>query len=97
MHWLLYAFSDAIDCPQIHLPVFWIPAIPAGMTMLAGSFQSQRPVIPAGIAGQIGRIADLHGSAAQRVRDMDVPNAFSFQTFWGLSKGMASFSLRWAL
>ncbi|PZN77547.1 MAG: hypothetical protein DM484_14775 [Candidatus Methylumidiphilus alinenensis] len=55
------------------------------------------PVIPAGIAGQIGRIADLHGSAAQRVRDMDVPNAFSFQTFWGLSKGMASFSLRWAL
>jgi|GEM_PF-2561724 len=37
MHWLLYAFSDAIDCPQIHLPVFWIPAIPAGMTALRRS------------------------------------------------------------
>jgi len=32
-------------------------------------------VIPAGIAGQIGRTADLHGSAARRVRDMEVPNA----------------------
>ena len=100
MHRLRYAFSDAIDCPQIHLPVFWIPAFPAGMTafrhsgrdcrnleamegnapvalclvrchrlpgvsppcvldtgipcrydVLAGSFQCQRPVIPAGIAG----------------------------------------------
>ena len=26
-------------------------------------------------AGQIGRIADLHGFAARRVRDKDVPNA----------------------
>ncbi len=51
MHRLRYAFSDAIDCPEFHLPVFWIPAIPAGMTVLAGSFQCQRPVIPAGIAG----------------------------------------------
>jgi len=51
MYRLPYAFSDAIDCPQFHLPVFWIPAIPAGMTVLAGSFQSQRLVIPAGIAG----------------------------------------------
>ena len=31
------AFSDAIDCPKIHLPVFWIPAIPAGMTVLRHS------------------------------------------------------------
>ena len=28
-----------------------------------------------GDAGQIGRTADLHGSAARRVRDKDVPNA----------------------
>ena len=72
-----YAFSDAIDGPQIHLPVFWIPAFPAGMTVLAGSFQSQRPVIPAGIAGQIGRIADLLRLAARRVGDTDVPHASS--------------------
>ena len=32
MHRLPYAFSDAIDCPEFHFPVFWIPAIPAGMT-----------------------------------------------------------------
>ena len=51
MHRLRYALSDAIDCPEFHLPVFWIPAFPAGMTVLAGSFQSQRLVIPAGIAG----------------------------------------------
>jgi len=36
-------------------------------------------VIPAGIAGQIGRTADLHGIAARRVRDMDVSHASSPQ------------------
>ena len=36
-----------------------------------------RYAMPAGIAGQIGRIADFHGSAARRVRDRDVPNASS--------------------
>ena len=30
-------------------------------------------------AGQIGRTTDLHGSAARRVRDMDVPYASSVQ------------------
>ncbi len=30
-------------------------------------------------AGQIGRIADLHGFAARRVRDTDVPYASSVQ------------------
>ena len=34
MHRLRYALSDAIDCPEFHLPVFWIPAFPAGMTCL---------------------------------------------------------------
>ena len=34
-------------------------------------------VIPTGIAGQIGRTADLLRPAARRVRDMDVPNASS--------------------
>ena len=31
------------------------------------------------IAGQIGRIADLHGFAARRVRDRDVPHASRLQ------------------
>ena len=39
------------------------------------SDQARNFVIPAGIAGQIGRTADLHGFAARRVRDMHVPNA----------------------
>ena len=37
--------------------------------------RARNAVIPAGISGQIGRTADLHGSAARRVRDKDVPNA----------------------
>jgi len=37
MHRLRYAFSDAIYCPEFHLPVFWIPAFPAGMTVVRHS------------------------------------------------------------
>ena len=41
----------------------------------SNSHYGSNAVIPAWTAGQIGRIADLHGSAARRVRDKDVPNA----------------------
>ena len=37
-------------------------------------------------AGQIGRTADLHGFAARRVRDMDVPYASSVQGWQTRSK-----------
>jgi len=43
----------------------------------ASSAEQENTVIPVMDAGQIGRIADLHGFAARRGRDTDVPNASS--------------------
>jgi len=45
------------------------------LVVIHKSDQARNVVITAGIAGQIGRTADLHGFAARRVRDKDVPNA----------------------